>query len=313
MMKNKVNEIRKELDKLLGHDENFLDIVFGLKKLLNVTKISNKKQDKIIDLLCNLNKSNKNSVEKLIKLAEGLRKIVPEVTVKLPKVIETTVRNQPQFPKKIKVSNFPKFPEEIKLKKPAWLKIPDLSSLLEKLDELANKVFRVRVINTDPKKPIAVRLSNGRYFYNALFEVVSAGGGTGFESPTGERVSARVTQRGTKWAVAVEVVDGSGNQITSFSVDDDYPSGSGDEENLTLANADTAYAVPSSAPTKKYVLVCYNGSDTDMYWSYKNSTSGGVILEAGEKVALDLGANQQIYFWCGSAGKVLNCIWKEVE
>jgi hypothetical protein len=113
-------------------------------------------------------------------------------------------------------------------------------------------------------------------------------------------------------ALVTAIVDASGNQITSFGVDDQFPAGTGDEENKTLTNASTAYAVPTSAPTEKYVLVMYNISDTDVYWSYKNSASGGIILETGEKVAISLGANQQVYLWCGSAGKIVNLSWKEI-
>jgi len=108
------------------------------------------------------------------------------------------------------------------------------------------------------------------------------------------------------------IVDENGNIITFFGADDNYPAGTGDEENKILTNADTAYAIPTSAPSEKYVLVAYNISDTDMYWSYKNSTSGGIILETGEKVAICLGANQQVYVWCGGADKTVNLSWKEI-
>ncbi len=103
-----------------------------------------------------------------------------------------------------------------------------------------------------------------------------------------------------------------GNLPSNYPDDTNYPAGSGSNGSVTLTNADTAYAVPSSAPTEKYVLVLYNGSDTDIYWGYENSNSNGIILEAGEKVSLDLGANQQIYCYCGSAGKVITYSYKEV-
>jgi hypothetical protein len=49
----------------------------------------------------------------------------------------------------------------------------------------------------------------------------------------------------------VAILDSSGNQVSSFGVDDQFPAGTGDEENKTLTNASTAYAVPTSAPTEK--------------------------------------------------------------
>jgi len=113
--------------------------------------------------------------------------------------------------------------------------------------------------------------------------------------------------------ISAKIVDSSGNVIDQFYIDDQYPAGTGSNGSVTLTNADTAYAVPPTAPTKKYILVVYNNSDTDIYWGYENSASNGVILESGEKVALDLGANQQVYCYCSSAGKTIVFSYKEVE
>ena len=116
-----------------------------------------------------------------------------------------------------------------------------------------------------------------------------------------------------KGAKRVVVLDSSGNQIDQFSVDDQYPAGSGSNGSVTLTNADTAYAVPSSAPTKKYVIVLYNDSGSDIYWGFENSNSNGIILEDGERVAVDLGANKQLYCYSSSAGVAIKYSLIEIE
>ena len=123
---------------------------------------------------------------------------------------------------------------------------------------------------------------------------------------------ASVETRGSKNALATEIVDASGNQITQFVVDDDYPAGSGSNGSVTLTSANTAYAVPASAPTKKYVMVLYNNTSNNIYWGYENSNSNGIILESGEKVSIDLGANEQIYCYSATAGTTIVYTYKEV-
>ncbi len=92
-----------------------------------------------------------------------------------------------------------------------------------------------------------------------------------------------------------------------------FPTGAGTNSTRTLTDADTSYSVPTTAPTKNYVLVLYNGSDTDMFWGYEDSNANGILLPSGGRVNLDLGANQQIYCYCGSAGKVLTYSLKELN
>ena len=85
----------------------------------------------------------------------------------------------------------------------------------------------------------------------------------------------------------------------------DYPSGTGSNGAITLTNADTAYAVPTVAPASKYAIVLYNGSDTDMYIGFEDSNANGVILNSGEKIAFDLGDDEQIFAYCAEGGKIL--------
>ena len=121
------------------------------------------------------------------------------------------------------------------------------------------------------------------------------------------------TKSGDRVMEDVHVRKSNGDSVDSFGVDDQYPTGTGSNGSVTLTNADTAYPVPTTAPTGKYVLTLYNGSDTDMYWGFENSNTNGMLLETGEKVAIDLGASQSVYCYCGVAGKVITYSFKKIE
>ena len=110
-----------------------------------------------------------------------------------------------------------------------------------------------------------------------------------------------------------KIVNSSGSNIDPATKDDNYPSGTGSNGSVTLTSADTAYAVPSTASTSNHVLILYNGSDTDMYWGYQNSNSNGILLASGKTIALNLGANDQVYAYCGSASKSITYTYKEVS
>jgi hypothetical protein len=96
-------------------------------------------------------------------------------------------------------------------------------------------------------------------------------------------------------------------------VGNDYPAGAGSNGTITLTNATTAYSVPATASTKNHTLIIYNGSDTDMYVGYATLTTGGILLPSGGVMTFDLGANQTIFAYCGSAGKVINYSYKEIN
>jgi len=97
------------------------------------------------------------------------------------------------------------------------------------------------------------------------------------------------------------------------TINDTYPAGTGSNSTVTLTLANTAYSVPATASTKNHILVLYNGSDTDMYWGYATLTTGGILLPSGATTSVDLGANQTMFVYCTSAGKVINYTYKEVN
>lgn len=74
---------------------------------------------------------------------------------------------------------------------------------------------------------------------------------------------------------------------------------------LTLTDADTAYQI--TEPTSAFLVTYCNNSDTDMYWGFATLTTGGILLaKSGGTVSMACAANNSPFFYCASAGKVLN-------
>jgi hypothetical protein len=74
---------------------------------------------------------------------------------------------------------------------------------------------------------------------------------------------------------------------------------------LTLTSATTAYQI--TEPNVAFLVTYCNNSDTDMYWGFATLTSGGILLaKAGGTVTMMCAANNSPFFFCASAGKILN-------
>ena len=74
---------------------------------------------------------------------------------------------------------------------------------------------------------------------------------------------------------------------------------------LTLTSASTAYQI--TEPGSDFMVTYCNMSDTDMYWGFATLTTGGVLLpKNGGTLVLKCVANNSPFFYCASAGKVLN-------
>jgi hypothetical protein len=87
-------------------------------------------------------------------------------------------------------------------------------------------------------------------------------------------------------------------------------SGTGTDTTFTLTNANTAYAVPESPPTDFYTLIICNDSDTAIYFRFTEGTTAGVKIAPGSSLSVDLGPNQKVYVYCGTAGKTINLSYK---
>lgn len=91
-----------------------------------------------------------------------------------------------------------------------------------------------------------------------------------------------------------------------------YPSGAGGTGEIDIALANTAYAIPAVAPTKSYILIMYNLSDTDIYWGFSPIVTGGIILPAGATSSVNIGKDSLLYVYCISAGKKINYTYREI-
>ena len=76
---------------------------------------------------------------------------------------------------------------------------------------------------------------------------------------------------------------------------------------LNLATADTQYLLPAVEQADRKTIILYNKSDTSMYYGSSAVTTGtGILLESGEKVAID--AKSGLYAVCGVNNKNLNIL-----
>jgi hypothetical protein len=82
-----------------------------------------------------------------------------------------------------------------------------------------------------------------------------------------------------------------------------HPKGAGANGLVTLTDADTAYAVPPIAPVGSYRITIENISDSVVYTGYENASINGLSVPPGGIVKDNLGAGQQLFFYCSSAGK----------
>jgi hypothetical protein len=80
--------------------------------------------------------------------------------------------------------------------------------------------------------------------------------------------------------------------------------GAKNDTSLTLTLANTAYS--NTAPAAPHVLIVHNASDTDVYWRFTTGATLGTLLESGKSLAIDMGASEVLYFYCASAGKIVN-------
>tara|TARA_Y100000310_G_scaffold314649_1_gene364227 strand:- start:534 stop:953 length:420 start_codon:yes stop_codon:yes gene_type:complete len=76
---------------------------------------------------------------------------------------------------------------------------------------------------------------------------------------------------------------------------------------VNLSTANTQYLLPASEQASRKTIILYNKSDTSVYYGGSAvTTSTGILLESGEKVAID--SKSGLYAVCGSANKDINVL-----
>lgn len=199
---NVERELLQAILKELGEHRKTTDNLVGLTERIEATDFSGEQKQWFVNLI----------------------EAVKAVKLQLPDVLKVDVQNPPpapvEIPKTVKISNFPqvepplkevrvsnleeiKIPEEVSVKRPDWLeqlsKVDILDSLIAFLLAV-NKSNGVKVDLDQYKKvdnPLAVRLTNGKQFYQAIANIV-AGSSAAFPfiTPTGTAKEALVDTEG---------------------------------------------------------------------------------------------------------------------
>jgi hypothetical protein len=175
-MKKTDEELEKALNEIYGNNEVAKDMVFGLKKLLDEARQGNAKKEEVFKKLELLEEQGQNNVETFIEILKtlnllnnkeyqtDLKKIFPEVF----KGNVVSVRETKEVQKVELVDR------KVEVKEPSWLKQLNpfndiVKPVWEGIAEAIKKIFKVQIVNTgDPSQPVAVRLSDGKKFYNAI-------------------------------------------------------------------------------------------------------------------------------------------------
>ena len=92
----------------------------------------------------------------------------------------------------------------------------------------------------------------------------------------------------------------------------DFPIGTGSNGLVTLTSSATAYPIPATASTKNHFIILYNGSDTTIFVGYQNTNANGIPILASKTMEFKLGADQRLYGYCASAGKIMTYSYKEL-
>jgi hypothetical protein len=174
-------ELKRQADAVLGDEQKEL-----LKELLLSEKITQGKSaentKELQNALASLEKSLSASSTKLSDLLGDLKVLINDGKVNLPERYKVYVENQQAFPDSVKVSNlkdieFPKsekFPKEVGIREAGWLSM-HFKGLLGAVLSLKKDVQAVKIEGSgDAKRPIAVRLSDGKKFIDTLVTAVSS-------------------------------------------------------------------------------------------------------------------------------------------
>lgn len=199
-MTNK-EDIIKEIDDTLGESDDKELLGSVIEKIK--AKAEGENLTKVLDL-----------VERMDKNYKELSEAVKAIKVEIPDTFEVTVLNPSE---EVKVSNL----KDIKIPEPKnsisienIKEFPnykdDLSSIVE-INGLIARILTDKELKvdldryTDPKRPLAVRLSGGKKFYDAISYAVAAGSTAAYEDAGGIERSGLVDASGH---VQVDVLSG---------------------------------------------------------------------------------------------------------
>ncbi len=203
--------------------------------------VSQLQQADIIELEKRALESHKATKESIVKLVDTAKTL----KVVLPKTFDVKVINSDDFPTEFRISNLdeiPSPPDEFNIKQPQWL--PDFFEAVFKfvtqplIKTVKKQLQDVNITGpTDPSKAIAVRLSDGKRFYTAILQAISAASSNSQKvEDLLQEITDNISGSGNKWqqnvllgkayVVTTNVITIAGTSETAFLLLKN-PSGSG--------------------------------------------------------------------------------------
>lgn len=172
----KITRLLNEISRTLGDSNKSAELFYLLKRQGEITHQHQSDIASLQKQMLEYQRVTKEGLLRLIEIARALR-------VDLPETFEVEVINSDEFPNVFRIANLdeiPKPPDEVKIKQPVWL--PNFFELTHKfITDPLIKVIQKQLQNvnitgpTDPRKAIAVRLSDGKKFYTAVLQAIAAG------------------------------------------------------------------------------------------------------------------------------------------
>lgn len=263
-----------DVENMADYTEVFMDLersIGALKPLLKAldkdpkVSVSNLKDIKFpskIEISNPQKKIEITNFDAIYKELKNISKALNQLPTDYPKFPDFPKFPEIKFPDtKAPVVNVPAFPKEITVKD------------LQKLIKLAEKLTAGK-----PKDPIAVRLSNGKEFYEALTEVYTTGGGgqVPFTYYAGGRESALISNKREQVVVSSErFVNNDVDDVSESLTYIGQENSDGDWQIMRVTESSTVtsfrYATIKNNSTKK----TYTGA-----WNARASLSYGKVSEA---------------------------------
>lgn len=268
-----MNDLKRKADEFLGEKETGLleEVISLLEKR---DKYSYRENQRLLGALEGLTEEIKQGNE---QTTDAFAELEAEIRgIDIPN--EVTVKNQVEIPKpvtEVTVKNMPEpqpFPSEISTKEPKWLD-KYFKSIEDTFASMLRKKQRVDIQNRDASNPIAVRLSDGKRFYNALVgaAVGMAKAAFPFENSSGNPTAALVNDDGSVVIDSKEVTDFEGAPVTVGT---------------------TAVELTFSGTTQSIQIQADHDNSGTIWYGKSNVTNAGANafgrLEAGEAVQFDL-------------------------
>ena len=205
MVSNVVRDIKENIFKVRVENQIKFPEEINVSNLKDVQEVTGKMTVKDLDKAI---KSLEKIEKKEIKIPEQPKeievkdfdKLINKKEIVIPD--EFTIKNIDSVVKILEDIKLKKYPEQKEIKLPDSFKISNLKDIpktenvnVDKMDNLLEAVNGIGSLNRNEKNPIPVRLSDGKYFYKALSEVIeraiSVGGvnNVGLRNTDNERVN----------------------------------------------------------------------------------------------------------------------------